>query len=255
MKKFSFILVLGAIAFIQSCTRIDAGHEGILIKQYGSDKGVQPVSLVTGRVWYNPWNEDVDEFPTFVQTWDYEPFTVNSAGGDEFTVDPTISLYVNTGCSPRIYIKYRKKLEEIGTVTIYNYTKDAFRIQMNRYTTDEIISKRDEFEKSVQESLTSLLEKEGFHLESLTSGLKYPQGIVAAVTEKNVMLQKVMTSRNGLVKDSIDLQSARIKAISQEVTGESLNQFTIQKMFIEKWDGKANLYGQFPMLFNSSGKN
>lgn len=59
MKKL-FILFGLALATLSSCTRIDAGHEGILIKQYGSDKGVQDVSLVTGRVWYNPWTEDVE---------------------------------------------------------------------------------------------------------------------------------------------------------------------------------------------------
>jgi len=49
MKKLMIITVL-ALTTLASCTRIDAGHEGILIKQYGSDKGVQDVSLITGRV-------------------------------------------------------------------------------------------------------------------------------------------------------------------------------------------------------------
>ena len=63
----SIILIVG-LSF--SCTRIDAGHEGILVKMYGSDKGVQDVSLVTGRVFFNPLSEDVFEFPIFIQTAD-----------------------------------------------------------------------------------------------------------------------------------------------------------------------------------------
>ena len=58
---------------------------------YGSDKGVQDVSLVTGRVWYNPFTEEVHEVPTFVQTVDYAAFGVNAKDGSVFTVDPTIS--------------------------------------------------------------------------------------------------------------------------------------------------------------------
>ena len=75
MKKTIIVglVVLLSTAF-SSCTRIDAGHEGILIKQYGSDKGIQDVSLVTGRVWYNPWTEDVEQYATFIQTIDYDAF-------------------------------------------------------------------------------------------------------------------------------------------------------------------------------------
>src|SRR3712207_6919479 len=77
--------VLGILMFVcslfslTSCTeRIDAGSEGILVNLYGSDKGVDDVSLCTGRVWYNPFTEDVYEYPTYVQTVDYPAFTINA---------------------------------------------------------------------------------------------------------------------------------------------------------------------------------
>ena len=59
MKKLIFFLA--AIVALSSCTRIDAGHEGIKVNMYGTDKGVSDVVLVTGRVWYNPFTEDVYE--------------------------------------------------------------------------------------------------------------------------------------------------------------------------------------------------
>ena len=43
-----------ALIMVMSCsTRIDAGCEGIRVNLYGSEKGVDEISLVTGRVWYN----------------------------------------------------------------------------------------------------------------------------------------------------------------------------------------------------------
>lgn len=58
MSKFKSICMfslLAATVSLTSCSeRIDAGSEGILVNLYGSDKGVDDVSLVTGRVWYNP---------------------------------------------------------------------------------------------------------------------------------------------------------------------------------------------------------
>ena len=96
-KKLVTLLSSGAVAFglfivALMCTeRIDAGHEGLLVKMYGSDKGVQDVALVTGRVWYNPLTEQVFEIPTYVQTVNYDAFTVNAKDGSVFTVDPTVS--------------------------------------------------------------------------------------------------------------------------------------------------------------------
>ena len=46
-----FILFIALVGILTSCERVDAGHEGILVNLYGSDKGVNDVSLVTGMVW------------------------------------------------------------------------------------------------------------------------------------------------------------------------------------------------------------
>ena len=254
MKKQ--ILLFGlALATLASCTRIDAGHEGILIKQYGTDKGVQDVSLVTGRVWYNPWTEDVEQYATFVQTVDYEAFGVNAKDGSSFSVDPTLSFNIESGNSPKIFTKYRKNLKEVSKTTILNYVKDAFRLQMNKYTTDEIVSNREKFENDVQKTLSDVLDKEGFKLEQLTSGLQYPQTIVDAVNSKNKAVQEAMKVENELrlveaqAKKMIVQAEAEKKA--NELKQQSLTPMLIQQQFIEKWDGKTPLYGSLPTFFKN----
>lgn len=73
INQLCLFMLLGAALFsTTSCSeRVDAGSEGILVNLYGSDKGVDDVSLVTGRVWYNPFTEEVYEYPTYVQTIDF----------------------------------------------------------------------------------------------------------------------------------------------------------------------------------------
>ena len=55
MKKIKFVfmlsLILSALCLTSCSERIDAGSEGILVNLYGTDKGVDDFSLVTGRVW------------------------------------------------------------------------------------------------------------------------------------------------------------------------------------------------------------
>lgn len=251
--KSSILIII--VSCLYSCTRIESGHEGILIKQYGSDKGIQDVSLVTGRVWYNPWVEDVEQYATFIQTVDYEPFDVNAKDGSSFTVDPTLSFNIVPGNAPKIFRKYRKDLDEVSKTTILNYVKDAFRLQMNKYTTDEIVSNREKFETDVQKTLSDVLDKEGFHLEQLTSGLKYPQTIVDAVNSKNKAVQEAMKVENELRVSEAQAKKLIVQAEAEkranELKQQSLTPMLIQQMFIEKWDGKTPLYGNSPVMFKN----
>ena len=180
-------MAICVMCVVSSCgyERVDAGHEGILVNLYGDEKGISDVSMCTGAVWYNPFTQSVYEYPTFVQTVDYEPFTINAKDGSEFTVDPTISLKIIDGKSPDVFKKYRKELDDVIHGTLYNYVKDAFRIQLNNFSTDYIVSNRDSIENAIEKHLSAALTKENFQLEQLTSGLKYPKTIVDAVNQKN----------------------------------------------------------------------
>lgn len=256
MKKFNsmciFALIFAAL-FLTSCSeRIDAGSEGILVNLYGSDKGVDDVSLVTGRVWYNPFTEEVYEYPTFVQTIDYPAFTINAKDGSEFTVDPTVSLKMVDGNAPKVFKKYRKELNDIIEGTLFNYVKDAFRIQLNKYTTDQIVSNRDMVERAIETQLSSALANEHFHLEQLTSGLKYPKSIVEAVNQKNKAIQEAQRALNEVAVKKAEaekmLVQARAEKEANELKSATLTPAILKKMWIEKWDGKLPVYGNVPQL-------
>ena len=90
--------VLGFILLVvlfNSCERIDAGHVGVKVNQYGDNKGVDDVTAVTGMVFYNPITTRIYEFPTFIQHKEYKgenSFIVNSKDGSEFNVSPIMNL-------------------------------------------------------------------------------------------------------------------------------------------------------------------
>lgn len=249
------ILVATVIAFATCNERVDAGYEGILVKLYGTEKGVQDVNLVTGRVWYNPLTENVYEFPTYVQTINYQAFTVNARDGSVFSVDPTLSFKVRDGLSPKIFKKYRKDIKEITETTLFNYIKDAFRIEFNKYTTDSIISNREKFELAIQTNMGALLTKEGFQLEQMTSGIEYPETITKAINAKNAAVQQAMMVENELKIAQAQARKLIVLAESEAKANElrklSLNSLLIQQQFIEKWDGKSAIYGNAPAFFKS----
>lgn len=235
-------MALFMMVSMTSCyEKVDAGCEGIKVNLYGSDKGVDDVSLVTGMVWYNPWTTAIYEYPTYVQTVDYEPFTINAKDGSEFTVDPTISLKIIDGKSPEVFKKYRKDLNQVISGTLYNYVKDAFRVQLNKFTTDDIVSKRDSIESAIEKHLSNALIKENFQLEQLTSGLKYPSTIVNAVNEKNKAIQEAMKVQNEVAVAKAEAEKVLVKAKAEaeanKLREQALTPAILKKMWIEKWDG------------------
>lgn len=257
LKVLSFALLC---AIMTSCgyERIDAGHEGILVNLYGDEKGVGDISMCTGAVWYNPITQSVYEYPTFVQTVDYAPFTINAKDGSEFTVDPTVSLKIIDSKSPAVFKKYRKSLDEVINGTLYNYVKDAFRIQLNNFSTDYIVSNRDSIEKAIEKHLSVSLNKENFQLEQLTSGLKYPDIIVKAVNEKNRMIQEAQKAQNEVAVAEAQAKklivAAQAEKEANELRNQALTPAVLEKMWIEKWDGKLPVYGQTPTLFRDISK-
>jgi len=126
---------------------------------------------------------------------------------------------------------------------------------MNKYSTDEIVSNREKFETDVQKTLSEVLQKEGFKLEQLTSGLKYPQTIVDAVNNKNKAVQEAMMVENQLRVAEAQAKKLIVQAEAEKRANDlkqsSLTPMLIQQMFIEKWDGHTPLYGQSPTLFQN----
>lgn len=245
MKKYiySFCVAIAMLMSLSSCERVDAGYEGILVNLYGTDRGVDDVNLVTGWVYYNPFSQDVYEYPTYVQTVDYPAFTINAKDGSEFTVDPTISLKIVDGKAPVIFKKYRKEVKDIINGPLFNHVRDAFRIQLNKFTTDEIVSMRDSLEKAVEKQLVATLTKENFQLEQLTSGLKYPETIVAAVNAKNKEVQEAQKATNEVLVAEAKARKlvvqAEAEAEANRLRTQALTPEVLQKAWIDKWDGSV----------------
>lgn len=68
-------------------------------------------------------------------------FTLNRNRNGKKSRWATVSLKIIDGKSPAVFKKYRKELNEVIRGTLYNYVKDAFRIQLNKFTTDDIVTR------------------------------------------------------------------------------------------------------------------
>lgn len=275
IKKMAKLITTGVVGFFlliflfMSCERIDAGHVGVKVNLYGSQKGVDGITEVTGMVFYNPFTTKIYEFPTFVQHKEYtgeESFTINSRDGSEFRVAPILNYQVITEKVPFIFGKYRKSLDNIEVGFLKTAVYDAFRIATNSYTADSLISNREGFESRVRGILEKQLNAEGFLIQQFTSNLEYPKTFVDAINAKNNAVQQALKAENDVrtaeanakikvatAQGSAEalLVQAKAEAEANKLKQSTLTQLLLQQQFVEKWDGKLPVYGQVPQLFKN----
>jgi regulator of protease activity HflC (stomatin/prohibitin superfamily) len=250
-----------------SCERIDAGHVGVKVNQYGNNKGVDDVVAVTGMVFYNPLTTAIYEFPTFIQHKEYKnenSFIVNSKDGSEFNVSPIMNYSVQRDKVPAIFAKYRRPLDDIEEGFLKTAVYDAFRLATNKYTADELISNRAVFEIEVRRLLDGQLLKEGFIINQFTSNLIYPETFKKSIEAKNNAVQAALRAENEVktaeaqakikVATANGNAQAMLTAAKAEAEANSLKQRTITPMllqleWINKWDGKLPVYGTAPQLY------
>lgn len=258
--------IIGIIAAIlllvsvNSCEIINAGHVGVKVNMYGSDKGVQNVTAVTGWVFYNPITTKVYEFPTYIQHKEYSEtedgdasFTVNTKDGSEFRVAPILNYSVNPQKAPEIFAKYRRTLPELENGFLKTSIYDAFRLATNKYTAEELISNRAKFEVEVRRLLEAQIVKEGFIVNQFTSNLEYPTSFKNAINAKNNAVQAALTAENQVKTAEAQakikvaraqgdaeamLTKAKAEAEANRMKQTTLTPMLLQQLWIEKWNGK-----------------
>lgn len=271
-KKIIRIVGIGVGLFvlwiIQPFTyeNIDAGNVGIKINLYGSDRGVDNITIVTGRVWYNTWTTKIIEFPTYTQSVDYDPFVVTTRDAAEFQVDPKLNYHINSAMVPQIYRQYRKTLAEIEQQFMRNTIYDAYRIVANSFTSDSVMSNREKFEDRIQVLLTKNLGKDGFIYDQLTSAISPPASLRQMIDEKNASIQARLKAENeakqAIAEATVSkakaegeaaalLVRARAEAEANRLKQQSLTPLIIQQQVIQKWDGKLPQYGTVPQFFKN----
>jgi regulator of protease activity HflC (stomatin/prohibitin superfamily) len=280
MKSLISIFVLAILAV--SCNRIDAGHVGIKVNLYGSDKGVSDITEVTGMVWYNPFTKSVYEIPTFVQNAVYshddiegsrenEEFRVTTKDGMVARFDLSMNYYTPSENVVKIFKKYRKPIEDLEKTVVRTYLREAFNNVASRYTAEQLYEQRADFEKQSEKRAIEILEKEGFVVEQVVilNEIRLPEDVTNRINDKvkasqitkqkqEEVQQAIADGKKRVAKAQADsaamIINATAKAEAYRLQKQELTPLLIQNKFVDKWDGKLPVYGTVPTLFKDVTK-
>lgn len=262
MKKFVnvFMAAIAVMFIINSCacTVVDNSEVGIKFNKFSvTDQGKLEATSVTGYTFYNPLTTSVFKYPVFVQRVDYPAFSVNTKDAAVFSMDPVLAYRINRASATDIFTKYRKPLSDIEDGYMRTCIYDAYRITANKYTADELMSSRAEFESQVRAMLDNSLGNEGFIIEEFTSQIDPPESLMNTINAKLEAIQSALKAENqvkeaeanakiAIAKAQGEAESLKIQgdgeAYYNRVVAASLNELLVRQYAIEKWNGELPTY-------------
>jgi len=254
-KKFLFYFLITCFLIgFSSCTVVDATHEGIKFRKWAANADAQGTlaSSVTGIVWYNPFTTSVYQFPTYIQRISFDDITVNTNDGAIFRISPNLAYQIDRERAIDIFLTYRRPLNEIEQGFILTAVFDAYRTVGNTFTSDEIMSRRGDFEGQVRTMLGYSLASEGFIVRDFTAQIMPPQSLIASIDARNQMVQEALRAENEVQRTraqaEIRITEARGRAEAMRIDADakayynrtvsaSLTPLLIQQQAVETWNG------------------
>jgi regulator of protease activity HflC (stomatin/prohibitin superfamily) len=249
------------------CTRISPGHVGIVVNSSGSQRGVEDYPATTGRVWYNPANTDVLEYPTFVQTavWSHNPneghptneeITFTTRDSMQVSADISIAYQLESGKVPNFYVRFRSAdIDNFTHGFMRNLAREKFDNAAGHYSIEQIMGDNATFLKEARDALQKELTPVGVDIQQFgfIGAPRPPQQVIEAINLKvqatQIALQKQIeiTQAEADAKKRIadadgyakaGLIRAEAEAMANRKIAESLTPTLVQYKQLDKWDGK-----------------
>ena len=280
--KVTFPVVLLALLLAGSgcgATRVPPGYVGVKVNLWGSDKGVDNVTAVTGMVLYNPITTEVHLFPTYLQQQVFtKDDTAESPGDESITFNSKESSLVNADVFlayslepdkiPSLFVKFRQDINRITHTYMRSQIRDIVAHYGQQMPTMQILGEgRRILEEQSLKELRERMKEDGIIVESFAfvSGLRVDEKVMQAVNSAIAATQAAIQAENRIrekaaeadqmrqtAQGAADAQLIRAKAEAEanKIVAQSVTPTLVEWERIRKWDGKLSLVsgGAMPMI-------
>jgi regulator of protease activity HflC (stomatin/prohibitin superfamily) len=253
------ILALFLVRF-SPFTSVAAGHKGI-VTTFGK---VSPEALDEGLHVINPLSRVVN-MSTRIQKVDSQG---DAASRDlqQVTTHIALQYHLNAQDLPTFYQHVGLAYED---TVVAPQIQETFKAVTARYTAEELITKREEVRHAIREVLDRKLRElsaGGLIVDDFSiTNFAFSHSFNAAIEAKQEAEQLALKAKRDLERIEVEAQqkiamanaeAASLKAQKQEITPDliKLREIEVQRLAIEKWDGKLPNVNGGAMPFLNIGK-
>jgi regulator of protease activity HflC (stomatin/prohibitin superfamily) len=264
------ILLLGFVP-LTSCSRVEPGHVGIKVNNFGSAAGVSSHALGVG--WYfTPFGSNIYEYPIYTSTYAWtassdeqtrsdEAFNFQDKNGLNLSADISVAYRVDPVKAPILFQKYRTEMDGIVAGPMRNAIRSALNEESAQLGVEEIYGpKKAALINAVLRDVSRYFEPFGLHVEQLywASNIRVPQQVLSQINTKIANEQAALAAAANVATVRANAEAAIAeaegKAKASQVEGDALraNPEILRQRAIEKWDGHLPTYmgsnGSLPFI-------
>jgi len=279
ISKFllGIVLLMALIAFT-SCSSVPPGYGGVVIKKFGSEKGVQKVALGVGTYWLGP-NKSMQQYPTHQVNYTFtkdkgegtaanEEFTFQTNEGMECSTDLGIAMHYEFTLIPQMYQKYLKGEDEIRGTVVRNSIRNYLNKVAGGMPVESVYGRgKSTLIDSVQLLVKKELDGTGIIIEKiyLIGSIRIPESVKQSLDSKVKATQDAQKIENDVRATKAEAEKAVAKAegeakalltvataqaTANRLISQSITPVLVNYKAIEKWKGDLPQYtgGAIPFI-------
>lgn len=265
MKRLLILAVASAALLLSACgyTRIPAGHVGVEVDLYGTEKGTNIKELGTGGHWYNPMTTEIHQFPTFTQThaWDTPDntaFMFDTVEGMKVGADLNLIYQVDPTKVSELFQKYRRGLPEITEQYLAAAIRNSLVNRASNLPIETVYGRgKTDLLDRVEEDVRKQVEPFGIVIEQISwnGSLNLPENVTKSINAKIQATQMAQQRQNEVAQAQAEAEKAveeargvadstllraQAEAEAIRIRGDALrnNPELVSLTIAEKWNGQ-----------------
>lgn len=250
------IAIISLMALLTSCgTVVQPNYGGVLMENYGKN-GKADYTEQSGRV--NDWGMGTKLFqvPLWQQRAQVEDtLHMQDAKNNEMKCYPRYAYSITKGKLVDVVFnnsqiaketssdgsQFLKRVEDnVLEMAIYDIVKE----QSRKHIADSLMNNGGslKFEKECEELIKKTFAEKGFNLEAITIQLTYSSKIMETLDKRLEVSTNVSTLDQQIIEQKKRNELEQLKTEQKLIESRALTPEILQKMWINKWDGKLPMY-------------
>ena len=239
ISKILKSISIGLILLVAGCKFVPPGYVGVKVNLYGTNRGVQDTTIVTGRVWFNPYTAQIYEFPTFMQykIWtasknegspNDESITFVSKDKIQVNVDVSVAYMFETTKVPELFVTFRQTPDVIADTYIRSRIRDAFVREGSSETAMDILGGGiGPLDAAVLKTVDDEMKSIGIHFDyiSIVGHPRIPEAIQEAInnaiesTQRAAQAQNQVAVKKAEADQAVAVALGKANAVREEAQG------------------------------------
>lgn len=273
--NYRICTLLLASASLAACSRVEPGHVGVKVNQYGSSAGVSDHALGVGTYWTG-FGTTIYEYPVYTSTyaWTVDPdegkddekdagkpneqFSFQDKSGLVVTADVSVAYRVDPVKAPILFQKYRTDMAGIVSGPLRNAVRSALVESASNMTVEEIYGAgKTRLINSALRKVNGYFEPFGLHVEQLywASSIRIPDSILGQINARTRNEQQALAAqanvatveanaRSRVAEAQGEANSTKVKAVAEaeaiRIRADALanNPKIVAYEWVQRWNGR-----------------